>query len=139
MKIAIAQINTSIGAFSKNRDKIINAYEKAKKIEADLVVFPELTITGYPPKDLLFNKSFIYESHYQLNKLISHISKPAAIIGYVRENNTNIGKPFFNSAAFIYNKTIKKIINKILIPSYDVFDEDRYFEPGKKTTFINDI
>lgn len=135
MKIAIAQIKTSIGNFDKNKQKILDFYNISSKNKADIIIFPELTITGYPPKDLLLNNSFIDESEKIFNEIVSTINYPSAVIGFVQKNKKT-GKPFHNAAAFIIKRKVKQIAHKILIPSYDVFDEDRYFEPGKKISLF---
>ncbi len=136
MKLALAQLNFTVGNFIINKEKILNAYERAAREKSDLVIFPELSITGYPPKDLLLKKSFLKQTQDALEEIVSNIGSTAAIIGYVEENPSQ-GKPFYNSIAFIRNGKILKKIRKILIPSYDVFDEDRYFEPGTEAVVID--
>lgn len=136
MKLALAQLNFTVGNFIINKEKILNAYERAAREKSDLVIFPELSITGYPPKDLLLKKSFLKQTQDALEEVMSNISSTAAVIGYVEENPSQ-GKPFYNSIAFIRNGKILKKIRKILIPSYDVFDEDRYFEPGTEAVVID--
>ena len=135
MKIAIAQLDFTVGDFDHNKIKILNVYDEAVRNGAELIVYPELAITGYPPKDLLLKHGFVKESRTKFNEIVPHIQKAAAIIGFVEENKKS-GKLFFNSAAFIRYGSILKIARKILIPSYDVFDEDRYFEPGKKSLVL---
>lgn len=136
MKVAIAQINTSVGNFGKNKQKIQDFYSISCKKNVDIVIFPELTITGYPPKDLLLNNSFIDESEKIFNEIVPTINYPSAVIGFVQKNKKT-GKPFHNAAAFIIGRKTKQIAHKILIPSYDVFDEDRYFEPGKTISLFD--
>lgn len=131
MKIAVAQINTVTGDFDGNTSKIVDRIEWARLNKADLVVFPEMAITGYPPKDLLENPDFITNNIKGLEKVAEATdSAIAAIVGYVSENEATTGKGLFNSAAFLHEGKIKYIQNKILLPTYDVFDEVRYFEPG---------
>ncbi|MDP7071672.1 MAG: NAD+ synthase [Candidatus Marinimicrobia bacterium] len=127
MKIALCQINPVVGDFSGNADIISNWYAKAVADGADLVVFPELAITGYPPQDLLYWDAFVTESNDALNHIVKETTVPM-IIGYVRNGNGSL----FNSAALCAVGTIKNTYDKILLPTYDVFDEDRYFKSGSK-------
>jgi NAD+ synthase (glutamine-hydrolysing) len=127
MKIAIAQINTTVGDIHGNFEKIISSITKAKNENADLVVFPELTLTGYPPRDLLIKKSFVKKNIEILNNLVDFTENIAIIVGFVDEKNGEL----HNAAAFINNKKLVKIYHKIHLPNYDVFDEKRYFTPGK--------
>jgi len=133
MKISICQINPIIGDFSHNSSLIIEAAEKAKKSGCDIAVFPEMAITGYPPRDLLEKPAFISANLACLHKLSSAVTDIFVLCGYVDRNPDNIGKPLINSVALLYNgKTLHKG-GKILLPSYDVFDETRYFEPAKES------
>lgn len=130
MKIALAQLNFHIGNFDLNKSKIIDNIEKAKKENADLIVFPELAICGYPPRDFLEFDDFIEKCHQSLNIIAEKSINIAVIIGCPSVNNTGKGKKLFNSAFFINNGKIENIINKSLLPNYDIFDEYRYFEPN---------
>lgn len=130
MKIAIAQINTTIGAFKKNCEKICAFVDRAAKKEIDLIVFPEMTITGYPPKDLLDRPGFVSDNIEALENIKKHSSDIAIIVGYVDLNSDKKGKYLFNAAAFIHNGAIISKHYKSLLPSYDVFDEHRYFKPA---------
>ncbi len=133
MKIAIAQINTQIGHFSANVEKILQGIENAKKKKADLIVFPELTLTGYPPKDLLDKPSFIEKNLSALQQVVKKTRGIACILGFVEPNEEEVGKALYNAAAFIKEGKIQKIIRKRLLPTYDVFDESRYFEAGEES------
>lgn len=133
MKIAIAQINTQIGHFSANVEKILQGIENAKKKKADLIVFPELTLTGYPPKDLLDKPSFIEKNLSALQQVVKKTRGIACILGFVELNDEEVGKSLYNSAAFIKEGKIQNIIRKRLLPTYDVFDERRYFEAGDES------
>lgn len=134
MKIALAQINPIVGDFKYNLNKILENIERAKKQNADLVVFPELALCGYPPKDLLLKKQFIEDNKNYLNTLKENIkTKIAVVIGFVEENKDK-GRPLFNSLALIHENKIICTRQKMLLPTYDVFDEDRYFEQGKETS-----
>jgi NAD+ synthase (glutamine-hydrolysing) len=131
MKIALAQINPIIGNFSYNLNKIASYTDKAKQRGADLVIFPELATCGYPPQDLLLKASFI-ETNLEALADIAKLAKDIAIlVGFV-DKNKGSGRPLHNSAAFIVNQKIQSIHHKTLLPTYDVFDEDRYFEPANK-------
>ncbi len=137
MKIGFAQINTTVGDFKGNRDKILAAYGSLKKQKADIVIFPELAVCGYPPRDLLLEDSFIQASIETLNKITSNIGETPALIGFVQPNNDRKGKPIFNAVAWCQNGEISDIAKKCLLPTYDVFDEDRYFQKGEKPIIVN--
>ncbi len=136
MKIALAQLNYTIGDFDNNTEKIVSSINEAKKLKADLVVFSELAICGYPPLDLLEHKYFIKKCEDHIKKVASFCSGIAAIIGAPVLNTYPKGKNLFNSALFINNGKIEQIINKSLLPTYDIFDEYRYFEPNTEFRII---
>jgi len=129
MKIALCQINSIVGNFKYNSDKILSFYTQAVETGADLVVFPELCITGYPPMDLLLENSFIRQNLKAIEKVSSHIKKIPAIAGFVRKVDSRI----YNSAAVMQNSRISATYDKILLPTYDVFDEKRHFTNGSTT------
>ena len=131
MKIAIAQLNYHIGNFEENTSKIIDYIGKSKAAGAELVVFTELSVTGYYPHDLLERKEFIEQSEVALNQIAAHCIGIAAIVGGPRINPEPRGKKLFNSAFFMYDGAIQQIVNKSLLPTYDIFDEYRHFEPNK--------
>ncbi len=124
MRIAVAQLNTSVGDLEGNTQKVCAVITKAEQ-KADLIVFPELTITGYPPRDLLLEKEFIDKNREMLSKIVKTCGIPC-IVGFIDFHNDNI----YNAAALIINKEIVGVQHKILLPNYDVFDEKRYFAPG---------
>jgi NAD+ synthetase len=131
MKIGFAQINPTVGDLRGNCDLIIRAYERLTDAGAELVLTPELAITGYPPQDLVFKSRFVPENLALLEKLHAHVGKAALLVGFV-DRNEGRGKPFHNAAAFLERgKPIRKTY-KSLLPTYDVFDEDRYFEPATR-------
>ncbi len=136
MKIALAQLNYTIGDFEKNANKIISAVKEAKGQGAGLVVFSELSVCGYPPLDLLEHKSFIEKCAAFTDKIASHCTDIAAIIGSPVINKNSEGKNLFNSAIFLHNGKTEYIINKTLLPTYDIFDEYRYFEANSKFGII---
>ncbi len=136
MKIALAQLNYHIGNFSSNVQKIKHAVQKAEKVGADLVVFAELAISGYPPRDFLEFDDFINRCNNALDEIASHCRNIGAIVGLPTYNKGKKGKPLYNSAAFIADGQVKKYIHKSLLPNYDIFDEYRYFEPNKSFEII---
>ncbi|MFO7667804.1 MAG: NAD+ synthase [Desulfobacterales bacterium] len=128
MKIAIAQINPVIGDFEYNLNRIKDYSGKALSASCDLVVFSELAVSGYPPRDLLEKKDFIEKNLESLSTLINEIKGIGVICGCVDKNPDDEGKRLFNSAVLFENGKILQKINKRLLPTYDVFDESRYFE-----------
>jgi NAD+ synthase (glutamine-hydrolysing) len=130
MKIALAQQNYLIGDFEGNTNKIIEAINTAKSNGADLVVFSELCICGYPPRDFLEFSDFINKAQECLQKIAAHTKDIGAIVGCPSRNPKAEGKDLFNSAYLLHNLEIKAVQHKTLLPTYDVFDEYRYFEPA---------
>ena len=126
MKIALCQINPIVGSIDSNVDKILEFYNKAVINSSDIVVFPELAITGYPPQDLLLNEKFIKYNTLALENIAKRVTS-AMIVGYVRKDGSNI----YNSAALCKNGKVINTYDKILLPTYDVFDEKRYFSAGE--------
>jgi len=133
MKIAIAQINPIIGDFNYNFDKIKCVADKAIELNCDMVVFSELVISGYPPRDLLEKNDFIDANLTCLNRLLASIRGIGVICGFVDKNATDKGKPLFNSAVHFEDGNILHKVHKRLLPTYDIFDESRYFEPGRES------
>src|SRR6266436_1789064 len=130
MKIGFAQINPTVGDLSGNFEKIVRAYERLAAAGAELVLTPELAITGYPPQDLVFRSRFVPENLAILDKLHARIENAALLVGFV-DRNEGRGKPFRNAAALLERgKPIRKAY-KSLLPTYDVFDEERYFQPAE--------
>ncbi len=127
MKIALCQLNFSLGDFESNKEKIINNYKHSIQSGADIVVFPEMSTIGYPPQDLLWDKNFV-EKNIQISNDISKFSSKPMIFGCVRKDDLKL----YNSAAICYDGKIQKYIDKVLLPTYDVFDETRYFSSGGK-------
>lgn len=131
MKIALAQLNIHVGNFEQNTQKIIAAINSAKAQGAELVVFSELSVCGYPSRDFLEFKHYIDLCKDSIDEIAQHTHDIAAIVGAPCVNPEAHGKDLFNSAYFLYQGKIKQIIHKALLPTYDVFDEYRYFEPAK--------
>ncbi|MCI0381770.1 MAG: NAD+ synthase [Chlamydiae bacterium] len=134
MRIFIAQINPTIGDLEGNTKKILICIERAKTHGFDLILFPELALCGYPPEDLLLHSHFIDAVRGQLEKIIPASSNIMVILGMVRRNVSLSGKPLFNTAAIIHDGHLLGFYDKGLLPTYDVFDERRYFEPGKEVS-----
>ncbi len=136
LKIALAQINFHIGNFEDNKEKILEAIRKAEDLKADLVVFSELAITGYPPRDFLEFEDFVAKAQNAVDEIAVSCKNIAAIVGMPVPNKSKKGKLLFNAAAFLEDGKVKKIIHKTLLPNYDIFDEYRYFEPNREFEVI---
>jgi NAD+ synthase (glutamine-hydrolysing) len=133
MKLALAQINPKVGDLKGNTRKIIDFISRAKEQEADLVVFPELAVTGYPPEDLLLKPQFISDNLTSLKEIVKAGKGIAVYLGFVDRDRAGI----FNAGAFIDNGRLKKVYHKINLPNYSVFDEKRYFLPGEAPAVVN--
>ncbi len=131
MKIALAQLNYHIGNFDSNVSKIKTSIARAKTAGSDLVVFAELAVSGYPPRDFLEFDDFIYKCKLAVEEIAGCCRGIAAIIGAPTKNPEFQGKDLFNSAYFLMDGKVKEIVHKTLLPNYDIFDEYRYFEPNK--------
>ncbi len=131
MRIALAQLNYHIGNFRKNVLLIRQALEKGRKHKADLVVFSELAVCGYPPRDFLSYPGFAEECRIAVEEIAKECTDIAAIVGSPWKNPLSSGKRLHNSAVFLSGGKVKKVVHKTLLPTYDVFDEYRYFEPNK--------
>ena len=129
MKIGFAQINSTVGDLRGNRDRILIAYRDLVARGADLVLTPELALTGYPPQDLVFKSRFVPANLEALAELEGEVGEVALVVGFI-DRNTGTGQPFHNAAAVLQRGRARRVIHKSLLPTYDVFDEDRYFEPG---------
>jgi NAD+ synthase (glutamine-hydrolysing) len=130
MRIGIAQLNTTVGDLAGNRRKILAAYDTLVAQGAQLVVYPELAVTGYPPRDLLFKSAFVPDNEDSLAEIAAHTGEAPALVGFVETNPSRQGRRFHNAAALCQHGKVRAIARKCLLPTYDVFDEDRYFEPG---------
>ena len=137
MRLGLAQFNPTVGDLAGNRQKILAAYAALVAQGAELVVFPELAVCGYPPRDLLFKRRFVPDVAESLAEIATAIGPVPALIGTVEPSATGRGRPFFNSAAFCYRGKVAAVARKCLLPTYDVFDEDRYFEPAASPTVID--
>ena len=130
VKIGFAQINTIVGDFAGNARKIARAAEDLESRGAQIILTPELSLTGYPPQDLLFKSDFVPRNLAALDELHRRVGKAALLIGCVDVNPSGNGRPFFNTAAVLEKGRPVRKVFKSLLPTYDVFDEARYFEPG---------
>jgi len=130
MKIVLAQQNYHIGNFEDNSRKIIEAIAQGEQMGADLVVFSELSICGYPPRDFLEFNDFINKCYETIDLIKQHTHKTAAIVGGPSRNPSKEGKDLFNAAWLLHEGEVKAVIAKTCLPTYDVFDEYRYFEPA---------
>ena len=127
MKIALAQINPIIGDFKHNTEKMMGFIEKAKGLSCDLIIFSELVISGYPPRDLLERRDFVAANRDHLHKLVNSVTEIGAVCGFVDENPNQEGNPLYNSAVLFDEGKILHRAHKRLLPTYDVFDEERHF------------
>ncbi len=137
MKIFLAQQNYHIGNFEANTAKIISAIEEAKKQKGDLIVFSELSVCGYPPRDFLEFNDFIEQGLASIDKIKQTADTIGVLVGCPSRNLKPEGKDLFNSAYLLYEKEVKGIVNKSLLPNYDIFDEYRYFEPAYEWNVLN--
>ncbi|MBL7764755.1 MAG: NAD+ synthase [Chitinophagaceae bacterium] len=137
MKIILAQQNYHIGNFDQNTAKIIEAIENAKQEGADLIVFSELCICGYPPRDFLEFNDFIERCYLAIDKIRTHADHIGVLVGSPSRNPKVEGKDLFNSAWLLYDQKIQDVVHKTLLPTYDVFDENRYFEASDDWHVMN--
>jgi NAD+ synthase (glutamine-hydrolysing) len=127
IRVGIAQINSTVGDLSGNTKKIVQFIDQAKSLGVDLLTFPELAITGYPPEDLLLKPQFIKQNKESLNKIIEHSSDIVLVIGFVDSDGD-----IYNAAAVLCDKKLVGVYHKFYLPNYGVFDENRYFQAGKE-------
>src|SRR5476649_675535 len=132
MKIGLLQLNSTVGDFAANQKKLLAGYEKAVALGAEFVIAPELFLCGYPPRDLLLREDFIDANLFALDETAKNVGVIPLCVGYVDRNLEKPGRALRNSAAVLQNGKIVWRTHKSLLPTYDVFDEDRYFEPAKK-------
>jgi len=130
MKVALAQINTTVGDLAGNETKILAAYARGVAAGADLVLLPELALTGYPPRDLVLNGAFVAKNIESLERLACQTGPTALVTGFIGRNEVRPGRAATNAIALLQNGRVLATRTKTLLPTYDVFDEDRYFEPA---------
>jgi NAD+ synthase/NAD+ synthase (glutamine-hydrolysing) len=132
MKLALAQINTTVGDLRGNSAKILQHYRLAQQAGVDLLLTPELAITGYPPRDLLSKRRFVRDNLATLDEIAGQVGETGLLVGFVDFNPAADGRPYYNSVALVYQRKIVARRSKTLLPTYDVFDEDRYFQPSER-------
>jgi NAD+ synthetase len=137
VKIALAQINPTVGDLTGNAARILGAYRRGVEVGVEIVVFPELAITGYPPRDLLHKSRFIPDNLAVLERLAAATGETGLLIGYVGRNERQPGREATNSVALLQHGKILATRAKMLLPTYDVFDEDRYFEPAQENAPVD--
>ena len=137
MRIGLLQLNATVGAYDRNRARLEQAYAEAVAQGAELVLAPELFLCGYPPRDLLLRDDFVQRGLECLDQLAAAIGEVPLITGYVDRNPHRPGRGLRNAAAVLQNSEITHRVAKSLLPTYDVFDEDRYFEPAEKVSPID--
>lgn len=137
MRIGIAQINPIVGDLSGNKALVLDAYEQLIGQSVDLVIYPELCLCGYPPRDLLLKENFIEDLSKELQNFAKTTGPVPAIIGYAQSANDKNSSRFYNSVAWCIDGKVEQVFQKRLLPTYDVFDETRYFQPGKNDFFIS--
>ncbi len=135
MRVGFAQLNPTVGDLRGNFEKILQSYERLAAAGAELIVTPELAITGYPPQDLVFKSRFVPETLEILDQLHRHVGKAALLVGFV-DRNEGRGRPFHNAAALLVPGEPIRKAHKSLLPTYDVFDEDRYFQPAARDRYF---
>ena len=128
LRLGMAQINSTVGDLSGNTRKILHYIDEAKALGVDLLTFPELAITGYPPEDLLLKPQFIKQNQESLGEIIKHSADIAVVVGFV-DSNSDI----YNAAALIHNNKLSGVYHKTYLPNYGVFDENRYFQAGAES------
>ena len=131
MKIALGQINPTVGDFSGNAAKIIDFSRRAQAAGAGLILFPELSVCGYPPRDLVERTSFVARNRESAERIAAETAGIAVICGLVTAADSNTGKTVMNSAALLMHGKIAFVQSKMLLPTYDVFDEMRNFAPAR--------
>ena len=137
MKIGLAQYDPTIGAFRHNVAQLVRLAGKARDGGCELVIFPELAVCGYPPRDLLEREEFIQDNLQAMDRLMSEVKGIAVLCGCISPNTKRAGKPIHNTAVLFEEGNVLAKVHKRLLPSYDIFDETRYFEPGTESTPVN--
>ena len=132
MKIGILQLNFTVGDFRGNSEKLVSAYERAVREGAELCVGSELGLCGYPPRDLLNRRDFVESHERALREVAKRVGKVPLLIGGIEKTNQKAGRSLYNTAFLVEKGKTRAVARKILLPTYDVFDEDRYFEAGDK-------
>ncbi|MEM8952568.1 MAG: NAD+ synthase [Verrucomicrobiota bacterium] len=132
MKIGLLQINSTVGDFEGNAERILSGYREAVEQGADLVLTPEMAVAGYPTQDLIFRSGFVEGNLNALATLESAVGNVPLLAGFIDINESGTGKPFYNAAGLLARRRERKVFHKSLLPTYDVFDEARYFQPATR-------
>src|SRR5690242_21921809 len=132
MRLALCQMNATVGDIAGNVEKIRAGREAARQAEADLVLFPELALTGYPPEDLLLREHFLADAAAALQQLAAETQGIVAVVGYPQH-----AEHVYNGAAVLANGAVQAVYRKVHLPNYGVFDERRYFQPGPAGAVID--
>ena len=135
LRVGLAQINPTVGALRENAAKILDYYNQAADAGCDVVAFPELSITGYPPEDLVLKQGFVAENQFVLAEIVKSIGETYAVIGFVEQGQKS--GELYNAAAICQNQKVVGVYRKHLLPNYNVFDEQRYFTPGIHNPLFN--
>jgi NAD+ synthase (glutamine-hydrolysing) len=136
VKIALGQINPTIGDFTGNSKKIIESSRRALTVGAEMILFPELAVCGYPPRDLLEKPAFVERNHQVVNEIAQAVPQLTIICGFVSPAKVETGKSVMNSAAVLRQGAVQFVQSKMLLPTYDVFDELRYFDPAESQKLL---
>ncbi|HUM03497.1 MAG TPA: NAD+ synthase [Thermoanaerobaculia bacterium] len=136
MRLALAQLNTTVGDFGGNTERITAALARAEEAGAELLAVPELAVCGYPPRDLIDRPAFQRESARALRTLARRTRETALLVGTILPNPRPTGKPFHNAAVLLHRGRVRAVAKKLLLPTYDVFDEGRHFEPGNAPVVV---
>jgi NAD+ synthetase len=136
MRLALAQLNTTVGDFRGNAAQIVDALGRAETAGAHLLAVPEMAVCGYPPRDLVDRPAFQREAARTLKELVRRTKETALLVGTFLPNPRTTGKPFFNAAVLLHRGRVRAVTRKLLLPTYDVFDEARHFEPGGACTVV---
>src|SRR5215475_15353319 len=131
MRIALGQINTTVGDLDGNRARILDTVREAREAEADLVLLPELAVTGYPPEDLLLRPGFLRAARASLDEIARDTKDVVALVGF-----PHLDRDLYNACAVCADGEVKAIYRKRFLPNYGVFDEDRYFAPGRELVLL---
>jgi len=131
VRIALSQVNPTVGDLLGNARLVVEGIERARELSVDIVCFPELVITGYPPEDLVLKPSFVRDNLAQLVLIAQQTRGISAVVGFVDEDGD-----IFNAAAFLHDGEVKAVYHKVFLPNYGVFDEKRYFQPGHKCPIV---
>ncbi len=127
LRVALSQVNLTVGDFDGNAERMLQDIARAREMEADIVVFPELAVSGYPPEDLLLKPQFLERNLAAVQEIAKHVEDIVAIVGFI-----DVEEDIYNAAAVMYQHRIVDVYRKVFLPTYSVFDEDRYFSPGRR-------